>query len=91
VIRVPRKLYERIRDRQGATLHETIERAMDAREDPRGDRRIRELQGALDAARADVLRLEKRVRALVTANLAQPITSAGSRTLALFPKAKGDR
>ena len=47
VIRVPRWLYEKIRDGQGTTLHETITRAMNASEDPKAARRLREVRAEL--------------------------------------------
>lgn len=84
VIRVPRWLYEKIRDGQGTTLHETITRAMNASEDPKAARRLRE-------ARAEIAKLQKLYDGALSLvdelrkELVKQPRDAAARTLPMFP------
>lgn len=84
VIRIPRALYDRILAGQGTTQHETISRAMNASEDPKCARRLREVRAELaklqklyDGALELVDELRK--------ELAKQPRDAASRTLPMFP------
>jgi uncharacterized membrane protein YccC len=93
VIRIPRELYERILAGQGSTQHETISRAMDAREDPKCARRLRELRAELGRTKEELADAQRN-RDMLAIELKGAMStladrSASARTIPMFSQLNG--